>query len=348
MGVGSGLGSQIVLAQETTFGTPLLTGARAIEFNSETLELKKKTVQGQGLHAGGLIDRSNRRGVVEYDVNGDVAFNVPTKSFGLVIENMIGSFGNATISAPVAGMCTQVHQPGTLQGHFMTLQKGVPGNDGTVTPVTYTGVKFADWELDQSKSAIMTCKLGCDGRDELLTTSTPTAGLGLASAAYLPTAREFNFLQCTVRTGTPTITSGVLSLASPTVLGYGEKFTLKGATPMKTDRYFFGSNGRKSEQIENGFRKLDGTLDVEWTLPAAWYNSFQSDATVPLQFTFVEPATLTNPCTLDMIIPACKLNGSSPKVGGPDMVMQNLSFTGLDDGTNPHIQFTYISTDTAI
>lgn len=349
MGVGSGLGSQIVLAQEVTWGTPTVASARALEFNSETLELKKKTVQGQGLHAGGLIDRSNRRGVVEYDVNGDIAFNVPTKSFGLVIQNMIGSFGAlGTISAPVSGVCTQVHQPGTVQGKGMTIQKGAPGNDGTVTPITYTGVKFIDWELDQSKSAIMTCKLTVDAKDELLTTSTPTAGLALASAAYLPAAREFNFLQCTVRTGTPTLTSGVLSLTSPTVLGFGEKFTLKGTNPMKVDRYLFGGNGRKAEQIENGFRKLDGTLDVEWTLPAAWYNAFQADTTVPLQFTFVEPATLTNPCTLDIIVPACKLNGASPKIGGPDMLMQNLSFSGLDDGTNPFIQFTYISTDTAI
>lgn len=347
MGVGSGLGAQIVLAQESTWGTPSLTGARALEFNKESLKWKKNTVQGQGLHAGGLYDRSNRRGVVTVDVNGDIEFNMPTRTMGLLWQNMIGSFA-ATISAPAGGVCTQVHQPGSLQGKGLTIQKGVPGNDGTVTAITYCGAKISDWELDQSKAGIMTVKLTIDARDELLTTSTPVAGLALASAAYLPTAREFNFSECTIKTGTPTLASGVLSLSSPSTIGFSEKFTLKGTNPMKQDRYFFGQNGRKSEQIENGFRKLAGTVDVEWTNPAAFYNNFVADNTVPLEFTFTEPSTLTNPCTLDIIVPACKLDGESPAVGGPDVVMQNIGFTGLDDGTNPPIQITYISPDTAI
>ena len=46
MAVGSGIASQLVYIPESTYGVaPTLTGAETLEFNSETLELKKTTIQ---------------------------------------------------------------------------------------------------------------------------------------------------------------------------------------------------------------------------------------------------------------------------------------------------------------
>ena len=54
MAVGSGIATQVVTKDESTFGVAptLASGARSYEIKSETLELRKTTVQGQGLHAG--------------------------------------------------------------------------------------------------------------------------------------------------------------------------------------------------------------------------------------------------------------------------------------------------------
>jgi hypothetical protein len=52
------------------------------------------------------------------------------------------------------------------------------------------------------------------------------------------------------------------------------------------------------------------------------------------------------PELLDIIVPNIKLDGETPKVGGPAVVTQAVSFTGLDDETNPQIQITYQTLDT--
>ena len=51
---------------------------------------------------------------------------------------------------------------------------------------------------------------------------------------------------------------------------------------------------------------------------------------------------------LDIIIPNIKLDGESPKVSGPAIVTQSVSFTGLDDQTTTPIQITYQSEDTTM
>jgi hypothetical protein len=41
-------------------------------------------------------------------------------------------------------------------------------------------------------------------------------------------------------------------------------------------------------------------------------------------------------------------DGSSPQVAGPDIIIQKLAMTILDDGTNGTLQVVYTSTDAAV
>lgn len=60
MAVASGIGGQIVATAESTYGVaPSLSSARSYEFKSETLELKKKTVQGAATKFGALKKAAN-------------------------------------------------------------------------------------------------------------------------------------------------------------------------------------------------------------------------------------------------------------------------------------------------
>jgi hypothetical protein len=92
--VGSGLDTQISATAESTYGVaPSLAAARSYEFKSETLELKKTTVQGQGLAAGHLYDRTRRRVLTNYDVSGGITMDCPTRQLAFWLQQMVGSFG---------------------------------------------------------------------------------------------------------------------------------------------------------------------------------------------------------------------------------------------------------------
>jgi len=101
MAVGSGIATQLVYKPETTYGVApsLASGIESLEIRSETLEMQKTTVQGQGLHAGGYYDRARRRVLTNYDVQGGWVMDLQTRAIGTLIQYMVGSFGY-TLATP--------------------------------------------------------------------------------------------------------------------------------------------------------------------------------------------------------------------------------------------------------
>jgi hypothetical protein len=366
--VGSGLAAQILAVAEGTYGVaPSLAAARSYEFKSETLELKKNTVQGEGLAAGHLYDRTKRRVLTTFDVNGSITMDLPTRQLAYWLQFMVGSFGQS-LATPAqissSGIYQSVHQgiggiqtTGGLLGHSMCIQKGVPDVSGVVDPFTYVGVKVSDWELKCATSAIAELTLTLDARNELggagntdpLNVSVPA----LQSWAGPPTSGLgeglFHFREATVYTGgTPTNTAGIISLAGTTAAGNVKDVDIKHTVKFDNARYFLGSSGFKAEQIENGFRSLTGSFTIEWLNSEAMYNAYAADTTTSLELNFVGPTVGGQTYLLQVIIPNIKLDGESPKVSGPAVVTQSVSFTGLDDEATVPIQIIYQSEDTAI
>lgn len=71
MAVGAGLSASLGIATETTVGTPVAV-TRFIEFDSESVALKKNMTQGAGLRQGGLVARAARRVNTGRSVGGDL------------------------------------------------------------------------------------------------------------------------------------------------------------------------------------------------------------------------------------------------------------------------------------
>lgn len=360
MAIGSGIATQVVSLSESTYGVaPTITGQRSYEIKSETLEMKKTTVQGQGLHAGGLYDRTKRRVLTNFDVSGGVTMDLPTRQMAYWIQHMIGSYGYV-LTTPTqigsSGIYKSVNWPGSLQGHSFTLQKGVPDTSGTVDPFTYVGAKISDWELKCSTGAIVELTLTMDARNELagVGNSDPLNGSVPALASWgTPTSglgeSVFHFRQATIFTGgTPTVTSNVVALSGEAATTNVKDVDIKHSVKLDNTRFFLGSQGFKAEQIENGFRAITGSMTVEWLSGEAMYEAFAADTTTSLQLTFTGSTVSTSNYLLDIIIPNIKLDGESPKVPGPAVVMQSVSFTGLDDETTTPIQITYQSEDAAV
>src|SRR5216683_1065913 len=228
MALRSGLAAQLTSpVAESTYGVaPSLSGAKFSAFKSETLELKKTSVQGPGLLAGKLYGQAARRVVTNWAANGAITMDTPARGLQQWLFPMFGSYGQ-TASALTQDLTTgaykAVHAPGPLEGSTFCVQKGVPAADnGTVEPVTYTGCKIADWELSVKTGEIAQLVLTIEARNELAGTmnSDPLNGSLPALQAYAAPAAGsvFHFLEATLYTGgTVSTVSGVTSVTSPVI-----------------------------------------------------------------------------------------------------------------------------------
>lgn len=362
MAIGSGIASQLVYMDETTYGVaPSLAGAVPLEFRSETLALAKTTVQGQGLHGGGLYDRAGRRVLTNYDAGGGIVMDLQTRHLNKLLYAMMGSYGQTNAALTQIGVTTvykAIHQPGNTSGHSLVFQKGVPTTDGTVMPFTYVGSKLSDWTITVATGALAELDFTVAARNELAGGTGGGATNGdplnatvpsLATFTATPGMDIFHFREANLLTGTPSLASGVVSLTGATTLANIKDASVKHAITLDETRYFLGGGGFKAEPIENGFRSITGTFTAEWLSAGTMYAAFSGDTSLALELKFTGPTVGTSggaPELLDIVIPNIKLDGESPKVGGPTLVTQAVSFTGLDDETNPQIQITYQTLDT--
>jgi hypothetical protein len=361
MALPSGLAASIGIATEGTQGTAQ-TPDHFMEFNTESGKLGKQTVTGVGLRAGGLYQRTSRRVVTHWTPSDGVNFDAPYNGFGLWLQHMIGSFGTFS-SIAQQGVTTaylQTHTPGPLTGKTFTMQVGKPDSSGTVRSFTYVGCKVKDWTLTTELQQFVKFALTIDAWQEL-TPDNPqgtSAGPALTSPTYTAGAQQFYFRQGAIfNSGTlsnsgsnPTITA----LGSPVAAANVLKAEVKCENMIDDQRFFIAGSGGsgvagvKGDQLENGFRKLTGSLDVEFNSLSAYYDTFAGDTTSTLLLQFTGPviaSTFHN--QLIVMIPNIKFDGESPAVGGPGVINTNMPFTGLDSETYNPVQFQYMSTDTA-
>ena len=349
--IGSGLGAQLMMKQETVPGTAVAPD-HSYDFESETLGAKKKVVQVQTLRAGNMFDRAAGRFVTQRAAAGDINMVFPTKQAGLLLANMLGSFATTPTQIASTTAYSQVHLPGSTQGKALTVQIGKPPTTGSAAePFTYPGSKITDWELSFAQSDILKLKLTLDAFDELTTATTP-ASPALGSWTP-PTYSYFSFTGGSLLAGgTVSTTSGVTSVTGGTAVATALGGKITGKTGVKIDNYFLGNGTTKTEQNQNAFRSVTGSVDVEFSSRAALYDAYRSDTSFALELKFVSPlnAGVGNPFSLDIILPVCFWeDGASPQVAGPDVLKMSVPFTTvIDDAGDPEIQITYVSTDTSI
>lgn len=347
MSIGSGLSAQVGFATETTVGTAVPV-TRFFPFTSESLKLKRTVKQGSGLRSGAQVDLASRRVFTTIDVNGDVSLDFPSKGAGLLLQHMLGSFAATAVQQGATAAYKQVHIIGATTGKTLTIQKGVPRTDGVIEPFTYPGSKVQGWELACAIGDIAKLKLTIDAANELTTATTP-AGPALATSSYTAANAAFNFTQGALLSGgTVSQAAGVWSVTGGTAVAAVRAVTVKGTTPLASGRYFLGSQ-TKAEQIQNAMLQIGGTLDLEFSSRAV-YDQYRADGSAALQLTFTGPV-IGSPynSTLQFLFPIAFLeDGTTPAVGGPDIVSIQVPFTALTDDVSPALQVTYISTDTAV
>jgi len=369
MAIGAGLAASVGIVTEATNGLAA-TPNHWLEFNNESIKGVKTIVQGKGLRGGGLFDRQSRRVVGSWGAKGAINFDAPFNGMGLWFEHMMGAFNPGAVggtnnplvqqqSATAAWL--QTYAPASLAGKTFTTQVGRPDATGVVRPFTYVGCKVDSWGLMAEVNKYATMDVNVDAWQELTPDNPQStiAGPALTAPTYTTGEQFFHFRQATIYNGGTLATAGgVTTLSSPVAAGRVSKVQLKVTNPLDTSRYFIagtggtggsGVAGVKSEQLENNFRQIGGTLDVEFFSLASYYDVYYGDNPAALELIFTGPTAIASTFfpTLAILIPVVKYDGDTPVVAGPGILNQQLPFSGLDDETNNQIQVQYMSTDTA-
>jgi len=305
MAIGSGIGSQLGIATESTFNTPV-TVSTFYEFTNESINYNKNISVGLGLRAGGQVARSGRRVVTTSDATGDINLDLPTKGLGLLLSYAMGG------TVQTSGTYTL----GDVYGKSFTAQVGVPQYGGTVTPKTIAGCKISSFEISAAQSAIATGRFTIDGASFTTATS-------LATASFPSNNSVFHFAQ------------GAITVDGSSVANIKD-FTLSVDNVLKTDRFNLGSAGIKAEQIINGFRAITGSLTAEFT-DTTLLAKFLADTSAALVLTFSGPSS----SVLSITLPAVKFDGEAPQVGGPEVIDINFTFQAYDNGTDQPLTIVY-------
>jgi hypothetical protein len=327
MAIGSGLGSQIGIAAESTYGT-YVAPTYFPEFSKESIKLKKTTAQSGGIASGRLLQVSSRRVVTQREASGGFELEVTNKRFGLLLQALMG-----TTVTPVQQTSTaaylQTHTLADTAGKSLTIQKGVPLTTGALMDYTALGCKVTSAEFTCEVGGMLTSSWEIDGKtvDEAQT---------LAAPSYLTGLAPFGFHQMTVKTG---------NFGSEAALDGVRKMSLKFERGMATDRFYAGQGGLKKEPISNDYVKITGSIEADFTATTL-ADLFSSDAATSLiwDFTSATEIAATYPYYIRFNLPAIHIDDEPPTIDGPEVIRTTFGFTSLFDGTNqPAI--TYQSTD---
>jgi len=327
MAIGAGIGASLGIKTEATFNTAV-TVDRFYEFNSESTKYVKNTVVGQGLRAGGLVPRSQRRVVTTFAASGDFEIDLPSKGLGLLLAHAMGSFPTPSTTA---GVSTYVFTLGDPYTKSFTTEVGVPEYDGQMTSKKLTGCKIASFDLSVGAGDIAKGKFSIDAAGLTQTEAS------VATPSFSASTNLFHFAQ------------GVITDNVSTTYANIKDFDLNVDNALKTDRYNLGSLGAKQEQIINGFRNITGKITAEFT-DVVLLAKFLADTTAGLKLTFTGAAIGSGSEyeTFEIKLPAVKFDGDTPAVAGPGVIDVTFNFTAYDDGTNAPLTITYKTTDSAL
>lgn len=307
---GSGLSGYLGVGEEATFGTAVAP-TRYFEYLSESLDLTPGIVTGSGIRKGSRTQRADRRRQVTRAAAGDVSLEVPTRGSGLLWKHLLGAVATTqpdAVNSPTVYMHTFTE--GDLYGKSLTVEKGVPQTDGTVQAFRVPGAKLGSFDLSIAVDSPLALQVGVDGRD--------VTAEAASTPSYPAGSRLFYFDQGTLKLDN--VAFGSVTTASVT-----------GTVPLATDRFRLGNSGRKSQQVENGFREYGGQLGVDFDAEADVVTRYLADTEFELVLEFVGD-TIEDSLTdlLRVTLPKCYFSGQLAAVDGVDVVTLDAPFVALD------------------
>jgi hypothetical protein len=330
---------------ESTAGT----AATANKFQphiSESIKYELNRAQGEGLHGStNGVALLSRHVTTTSNVEGDFEIELTDKGLGTLWRAALGS---TTTPAVLSGSAYEaVFAPGDHMsaGSSLTIQVGRPQiASGTVRPFTYNGCKVTSFEFGGNVTDPLTATFSVNGWNE-------ATGTALATASYPASQTQFTGAHLTVNIGGSASTSGgKTTITGGTALVGVKGATVKGETPLATERFYANSSGVKSEQLVNGYRTFEVELDMDFIERTTLYDLYKANTTTAIQLIWALPTAITGSYypTIEVTIPAAKIVNAEANVSGPDLVPQTVTLQAFYNGTDAPFQLRTISTDTAL
>lgn len=328
MAVRSGLAAQLGVATEETYGT-YKAPSRFLPFESEGISLEKNYIKTAGLRAGRLSQAKNLHTATTRTVAGDFSTEFFNQGMGILLNQLHGETVTPT-KIEEKSAYKQVHKIGTSDpfGKSMTVQVGRPDNAGTVRPFSYLGCKVTEFKVSIDANGVAMLSVSVDGADEVTAES-------LGSASYSATAAPFDFTQMVLKAG-------------GSELAYVRNVDISVAIGQNTERYHLGNEGTKDTPIVNELLGVTASATLEFS-GLTDHERYKKAETTELVLTGTG-ATIVEALKFKSVftMPAAKQVSSSPVVGGPDVITQDVTFECLDDGTNPPLTVEYVSSDSTL
>ena len=299
-----GSNAQVGFAEETVWASGSPTINHFIPFSSESISLEKNIVATDAIR--GNASRSIwREGA--YRTGGDVSAEVqPTQEFGVLLKHALGRAETAGPSG----------SPSVVYTHTIFPSGTLP-----------EGLKF---EIDRDAGTF---------RYDGMKVNT----LNLTCAVGEPLASTFTFLGKTEVTSANSTTADSISTLNPLTFDEGTMyldgssqevsgFSLTIENSLAEDKGQLGSKYRAALP-RSGFRDVTGSLNMEFD-DLTFYNKYVNGTESSLALEFVSDDTITGAATsetyeLKIDLPRVVFTGTTPNVGGPDLIYHDMPFTAF-------------------
>jgi hypothetical protein len=334
MAVGSGLGSQIGFAPETTYGTSAAP-TTWLEARSAGLELQVEHMMSEALRTGLKVQRTDRQVVNRKGVNGEIELDITTNNMARWFRHAMNddrAFSTTKTGSTAYTYTYELGDPASCPS--MTIQTGVADVGGTVRRMDATGCFITEFSLSNSVDEILQGSFTVDGRDY-----TPSAS-AVTSASYA--------------TGTEPLTfaGGSVSLAGSVTPV--RSFEVSVSHGIDVERYQINSTTLKSRPIRNALTEVTGTVELEFGASSVgtWgtdtlVDRYRSGTAIAVAATWTGNTAITGTTypSLAVNLDSCIITSCTPTIAGPEIIILSLEYMALDNGTDAPIDLVYVSSE---
>lgn len=300
-----------------------------VEFDSESLSRNPNYTTSMGLRAGRLTPPVQRHRQTTRDGGGSLSLKVPNKGFGKFLNLL---HGNSVTPAQQAATTAylQTHAIGLTRPDAKSVSILV--NKPTVAAdkrFAAVGAIVESASFSMETGAELNCELQLNARDlEIDKASvTPTYPTGIGSYLFQDVILEVDDV-------------AVSSIVS--------SFNCAIPIPRKTDRWGLGTGALKALPLTNDYVRPTMSLSAEFT-NATLFDKFIADQSVKVMIRFSgQLIASTYYEQIEFTFPAVKLTGSTPQVGGPDVLTLELPGEVYDSGVAAPVTVAYMSTDVTL
>jgi hypothetical protein len=327
--------SQFGFAKESSWGTAV-TPTKFFEYENESFAGTSEYYDGVGLRADTTFTPASRTKKLKRTAGGAMSMSMPYKNLGAILDQMVTGTITPVVVNGTGFKSTFNVGLGAAPTKSATIQINKPRSDSTDVAFTYPGSQITEAGFSFETGGVPTLNTSWLAKDETTPTTTPS-GAALASASYPANDNIWTDLEITV---------SVNSVTATRVTGVNLNWSIPRAV-----RPFLDGAATYGQPVVNGRAGIEGTINAEWDdTTVAYYDLFRAGTMVPIVVTVASTTAIAGSTafpTMVYTMTSAQLRGTSPTVGGPDLIGLSIPFVVKYDGTNAPLKVEVTETATA-